>query len=166
MFYNPLSYVFTFSGPSNQGVIGRGYLRGRLFHLNQMYARERPGAQSRAALISNFDKLNEVWLWQRRLGHPSFSVMKKTMHTLFIGVDESVLRCETCVLAKCHRATYSPSISNKSILSFELIHSDVWGHSRESTISGMKYFVLFINDCIRLLWVVLLKTKDKVFLAF
>ncbi|PRQ58292.1 putative RNA-directed DNA polymerase [Rosa chinensis] len=147
-------------------LIGRGYLRGRLFHLDQTYAGEKPGAPSRAALTLNSDKLSEVWLWHRRLGHPSFSLMRKTMPTLFIGVDESVLHCETCVLAKSHRATYSPSISNKSVIPFELIHSDVWGPSREPTVSGMRYFVLFIDDCTRLTWVTLLKTKDEVFPAF
>ncbi|KAM7531145.1 hypothetical protein LguiB_034555 [Lonicera macranthoides] len=72
------------------------------------------------------------------------------MPTLFIDINESVLYCETCVLAKSHCATYSPSFSNKSIIPFELIHSDVWGPSKESTISGMRYFVLFIDDCTRL----------------
>ncbi|PRQ17544.1 putative RNA-directed DNA polymerase [Rosa chinensis] len=147
-------------------LIGRGYLRGRLFHLDQTYAGEKPGAQSRTALTSNSDKLSEVWLWHRRLGHPSFSLMKKYMPTLFIGVNESVLRCETCVLAKSHRATYPPSFSNKSVIPFELIHSDVWGPSREPTVSGMRYFVLFIDDCTRLSWVALLRTKDEVFPAF
>ena len=74
-------------------LLGRGYLRGRLFRLDQTYAGEKPGAQPRTALMSTSDKLGEVWLWHRRLGHPSFSVMKKSMPSLFIGVDESVLRC-------------------------------------------------------------------------
>ncbi|PRQ29721.1 putative RNA-directed DNA polymerase [Rosa chinensis] len=147
-------------------IVGRGYLRGRLFHLDQTYAGEKPGAQSRVALTSNSDKISEIWLWHRRLGHPSFSLMKTTMPTLFIGVNESALRCETCVLAKSHRATYSPRMSNKSVIPFELIHSDVWGPSREPTVSGMRYFVLFIDDCTRLSWVALLKTKDEVFPAF
>ena len=92
--------------------------------------------------------------------------MKKSMPSLFIGVDESVLHCETCVLGKSHRSTYSPRISNKSVVPFELIHSDVWGPSKEPTVSGMRYYVSFIDDCTRLTWVVLLKTKDEVFPAF
>ncbi|PRQ52211.1 putative GAG-pre-integrase domain-containing protein [Rosa chinensis] len=87
-------------------IVGRGYMRGRLFHLDQTYAGEKPGAQSRVALTSNSDKISEIWLWHRRLGHPSFSLMKTTMPTLFIGVNESALRCETCVLAKSHRRAH------------------------------------------------------------
>ncbi|PRQ49627.1 putative RNA-directed DNA polymerase [Rosa chinensis] len=120
-------------------IVGRGYLRVRLFHLDQTYAGEKPGAQSRVALTSNSDKISEIWLWHRHLGHHSFSLMKTTMPTLFIGVNESALRCETYVLAKSHRATYSPRVSNKSVIPFELIHSDVWGPSREPTVSGMRY---------------------------
>ena len=147
-------------------LIGRGYLRGRLFHLDQTYAGEKPGAPSRTALISTSDKLSEVWLWHRRLGHSSFSVMKKSMPNLFISVDESLLCCETCVLGKSHRSTYSPSTSNKRIIPFELIHSDVWGPSQESIVSGMRYYVSFIDDCTRLSWIVLLKPKDEVFPLF
>ena len=147
-------------------LLGRGYLRGRLYHLDQTYVGEKPGTQSRTALITTSDRLSEVWLWHRRLGHPSFPVMKKSMPSLFIGVDESVLRCETCVLGKSHRSTYSPSLSQKSVVPFELIHSDVWGPSQEPTVSGMRYYVSFIDDCTRLTWVVLLRTKDEVFPAF
>ena len=34
------------------------------------------------------------------------------------------------------------------------------------TLTGMKYFVLFIDDFTRLTWVVLLKKRDVVFSAF
>lgn len=51
--------------------------------------------------------------------------MKKFTPTLFIGINESVLHYETCVLAKSHRATYSPTNSNKSVIPFELICFDV-----------------------------------------
>ena len=147
-------------------IIGRGYLRGRLFRLDQNYGGEKPGARASTALTSSSDKLSEIWLWHRRLGHPSFSLMKKSIPTLFIGVSETVLHCETCVLAKSHRITYSPSISNKSTIPFELIHSDVWGPSKEPTISGMRYFVSFIDDCTRLSWISLLRTKYEVFSVF
>lgn len=71
-------------------------------------------------------------------------------------MTKSVLHCETCVLAKSHGATYSSITSNKSVIHFELIHSYVWGPFRELTISCMRYFVLFIDDCTRLSWIALL----------
>ncbi|XP_024185099.1 uncharacterized protein LOC112189935 [Rosa chinensis] len=118
-------------------IIGRGYLRGRLFHLDCMFAGMKPEKAVQAALISTgvTNRVEELWLWHRRLGHPSFSVMKKSMPSLFLGIDESKLHCESCVLAKSHRTSY-PLSTTRSSFPFELIHSDVWGPSRESTLSG------------------------------
>ncbi|XP_040362272.1 uncharacterized protein LOC112202395 [Rosa chinensis] len=145
--------------------MGKGDLRGRLFHLDCMYAEPTQAPEQPLALTLNSDRLSELWLWHRRLGHPSFGVMKKSMPSLFLGVSESSLHCETCALAKSHRSSY-PSSFHSSTMPFELIHSDVWGPSKHSTLSGMRYFVLFIDDFTRLSWVVLLKSKDSVFSAF
>ena len=117
------------------------------------------------ALTLSSDRVKEIWLWHRRMGHPSFGVMKKSMSSLFFGIKESSLHCETCVFAKSHKSSYSPSFSSSSA-PFELIHSDVWGPSKNLTLTGMKYFVLFIDDFTRLTWVVLLKKRDIVFSAF
>ncbi|PRQ35370.1 putative RNA-directed DNA polymerase [Rosa chinensis] len=146
-------------------IMGKGDLRGRLFHLDCMYAEPTQAPEQPLALTLNSDRLSELWLWHRRLGYPSFGVMKKSMPSLFLGVSESSLHCETCALAKSHRSSY-PSSFHSSTMPFELIHSDVWGPSKHSTLSGMRYFVLFIDDFTRLSWVVLLKSKDSVFSAF
>ena len=149
-----------------QETIGKEDLRGRLFHLDCMYVGEKPTPTDRHALTLSSDRLNELWLWHRRLGHPAFSVMKKLMPSLFLGIKESSLHCETCVLAKSHRVSYPSSLHNKSTMPFELIHSDVWGPSQVPTLFGMRWFVPFIDDCTRLTWVVLLKHKSAVFSAF
>lgn len=108
----------------------------------------------------NFDRLSEVWLWHIRIDRPSFSAMKKSMSSLFFGINDSTLCYETCVLAKSHRASYPPSVNDKSYV------LDVWGSFQISTQSGMHWFVLFINDCTRLTWVILLKHKSAVFPTF
>jgi len=66
-----------------------------------------------------------IWLWHRRLGHPSFGYMKHLFHELFINMSDSNLKCDTCILAKSHRVHY-PLNMNKSDVSFALIHSNVW----------------------------------------
>ena len=146
-------------------IIGRGYMRRRLFRLDQMYAGENPEKRAHAGLASNSTRESEIWLWHRHLGHPSFHTMKKLMPSLFIAMNVSDFHCETCVLAKSHRVSYPPSIS-QSAIPFELIHSDVWGPSKVPTRTGMRYYVLFIDDCTRLSWVVFLKSKSDVFGAF
>lgn len=55
------------------------------------------------------------------------------------------------------------SISNKRINSpFYLIHTDIWGPSNISNVSGSRWFVTFIDDCTHVTWVFLLKHKSDV----
>ncbi|XP_059640894.1 retrovirus-related Pol polyprotein from transposon TNT 1-94 isoform X1 [Cornus florida] len=49
---------------------------------------------------------------------------------------------------------------------FDLIHSDVWGPSPVTALSGHRYYVTFIDDYSRCTWVYLLKKKSDVFLLF
>lgn len=73
--------------------------------------------------------------------------------------------CDTCILAKSHRAIY-PLSMNKSDTPFALIHSNVWGPSPLSTVSGVRWFVIFVDDCTWMTWLYLTKHKDEVFSIF
>ncbi|RVX14783.1 Retrovirus-related Pol polyprotein from transposon TNT 1-94 [Vitis vinifera] len=86
--------------------------------------------------------------------------------TTTVDLDTDLaFKCETCILAKSHRVSY-PLSFNKSQMPFELIHSDVWGPSPKSTISGVRWFVIFVDDCTYMTWLYLMKNKDKVFSIF
>ena len=84
---------------------------------------------------------------------------------MFAKSDISGFRCDICELAKSHRASF-PLILNKSPSPFMVIHSDVWGPSKVPTLSGSRWFVTFIDDCTRMTWLCLMKTKDEVNLLF
>ncbi|KAI5327155.1 hypothetical protein L3X38_026551 [Prunus dulcis] len=103
----------------------------------------------------------KVWLWHKRLGHASFNYLKKLFPLLFSSLDVSSFQCDTCELAKSHRVSF-PLSSNKSLVSFSLIHSDVWGSAKIATPTGARSFVTFIYDCTSMTWVSLLKTKGEV----
>jgi len=47
-----------------------------------------------------------------------------------------------------------------------VIHSDVWGPSKVTTFGGSRWFVTFIDDCTRMTWVCLMKSKSEVNLLF
>ena len=66
-------------------------------------------------------KERQIWLWRRRLGHPSFSYMKYLFPNLFSKLLDFGFKCDTCILAKSHRVSYSTSL-NKSDIPFTLIH--------------------------------------------
>ena len=48
----------------------------------------------------------------------------------------------------------------------ELIHSDVCGNMSVPYLSGAEYFVTFIDDLTRYVWVYALKHRSEVFNAF
>ena len=48
-----------------------------------------------------------------------------------------------------------------SEFAFDLIHFDIWGPYAVPTIVGHKYFLTIVDDCTKLTWVYLMKSKSK-----
>ncbi|CAL9016053.1 unnamed protein product, partial [Prunus brigantina] len=141
-------------------ILGRGTKRGGLYYVDDFSL----GVANN--VTHTFDsKQQQIWLWHRRLGHPSFSYMKHLIPDLFSGFKDSDFTCDTCILAKSHRVPY-PLSTNKCTTPFTLIHSDVWGPSPITAPSGVRWFVTFIDDCTRMTWLYLLKNKNEVFSRF
>nr|GEV97066.1 retrovirus-related Pol polyprotein from transposon TNT 1-94 [Tanacetum cinerariifolium] len=73
--------------------------------------------------------------------------------------------CEACVKGKQYRVKFSTcQHTSKEILKY--VHSDLWGPSPVKSQGGCVYFVTFIDDYSRKVWVYFLKTKDEVFGKF
>ncbi|CAL2271706.1 unnamed protein product [Prunus armeniaca] len=141
-------------------ILGRDTKRRGLYYVDDFS----PGMAN--SVTHPFDsKQKQIWLWHRRLGHPSFSYMKHLIPYLFLGFKDSDFTCDTCILAKSHRVPY-PLSTNKCTTPFTLIHSDVWGPSPITAPSGVRWFVTFIDDCTRMTWLYLLKNKNEVFSRF
>ena len=138
-------------------IIGCGTKRGRLYYVDDFSLGR---ANHMHHTVSN--KERHIWLWHHRLGHPSFGYLKHLLPGLFSNVTHLNFKCDTCILAKSHRVSY-PLSMNKSMISFDLIHYDVWGPSPVTTSSGHRWFVLFVDDCTRMTWFYLLKHKNEVF---
>ena len=49
---------------------------------------------------------------------------------------------------------------------FALIHSDIWGPSRVSTLSHQRWFLSFVDDHTRVCWVFLLRDKSEATVVF
>ncbi|WKA11706.1 hypothetical protein VitviT2T_029179 [Vitis vinifera] len=147
-------------------TIGCGIKRGKLYYLD-LQSKDSNKLQQ-GLMADGFEgekKKSEIWLWHRRLGHASFGYLKKLFPSLFAKSDISGFRCDICELAKSHRVSF-PLILNKSLFPFMVIHYDVWGPSKVPTLSGSRWFVTFIDDCTRMTWLCLMKTKDEVNLLF
>lgn len=103
----------------------------------------------------------KVFVLHQRLGHPSL----KTMHILFLDVCkniyDNVLLCERCEMAK-HKSTISLPSRILTSSPFKLVHRDVWGPSPIVGISGVHWFITFIDDYLKFSWTFLLKHKYEV----
>ena len=47
-----------------------------------------------------------------------------------------------------------------------VIHSDIWGPATISSMSKVRYFITFIDECTRMTWVSLLHKKSDASIAF
>ena len=72
--------------------------------------------------------------------------------------------CNACQHGKAHQLPF-PISSNVSSFSLELIFSDVWGPAKTSS-GGFQYYVSFIDDYSKFVWIYLLKRKFDVFDVF
>lgn len=99
-------------------------------------------------------------LWHNRLGHPADQVLVVLKEQLNLG-NETCSPCEMCHMTKRTRERFSLS-DHKSKFLGELVHLDVWGPYRVPIKEGFKYFLTFVDDYTRVVWVYLLKTKCDV----
>ncbi|KAM1740938.1 hypothetical protein ACFX12_011118 [Malus domestica] len=144
-----------------RAVIGCGTRRGKLYYLDLTEECNNRLSQVHHVSRDESTRMKKIWLWHRRLGHPSFGYLKLLFPQLFPQFKESDFHCEICILAKSYRVSY-PLRLNKSFVPFMVVHSDVWGPARILTISGFRWFVTFIDDCTRMTWVFPMKLKSEV----
>jgi transposase InsO family protein len=73
--------------------------------------------------------------------------------------------CKHCVYGKQSRQRFKTGRhTSEGILDY--IHSDVWGPSPTISYGGSSYFVTFIDDFSRKVWIYMLKSKADVFIVF
>ena len=105
-------------------------------------------------------------LWHKRLAHLNNNSLLSLRSSNFISCnkDSLVSSCEACQLGKHNKLPFHNSVSS-TIHPFKLIHSDVWT-SHVTSISGIKYYVLFLDQYSHFLWVYPLRSKDEVFFKY
>ncbi|GJZ02717.1 putative RNA-directed DNA polymerase [Tanacetum coccineum] len=120
------------------------------------------------SIVNAIDNDDMTELWHKRLGHMSekgMSILSKK--NVLSGVhDINLKKCSHCLAGKQTRRAFKsrPSFRTENIL--DLVHSDVCGPMKTKTLGGCSYFVTFIDDHSRKVWVYTLKTKDQVLDVF
>lgn len=100
-------------------------------------------------------------LWHRRLAHVSFNTLKTVMN-IPVKTD---LKCVVCTKGKHARSPFS-EIGTRAKKLLDVIHTDVCGPFPVKSLGGAKFFVSFIDDYSRKVYVYPLKSKAEVFSKF
>ena len=106
-------------------------------------------------------------VWHNYLGHPSHQILQHLLHNYYLlvsSVKSNQSICVSCQLGNSKKLPFAES-SRVTIVSLELIHSDVW-NSPLSSINGSKCYVIFIDDFSRHTLLFPLKLKSDVFETF
>ncbi|KAK8608159.1 hypothetical protein V6N13_023590 [Hibiscus sabdariffa] len=109
---------------------------------------------------------HDSWLWHRKLGHASMSVIEKLVSkNLVRGLPKIKFSkdkiCDACVKGKHHRVSFKPinDVSTNRVL--QLIHMDLFGPIRTISLGGKSYAFVLVDDFSRYTWVLFLSTKDE-----
>ena len=155
-------YCTTFSGHEwkiTKGalVIARGKKTGTLYVTSNL--------ENIVAVADADGKSN---LWHQRLGHMSEKGMKTLLSkgklpdlkNVDVGLSEDF------IFGKQKKVSFTKIGKTPKAERLELVHTDVWGPSPVSSLAGSLYYVTFIDDSARKLWVYFLKKKSEVFDTF
>ena len=140
-------------------VVARGTKRSNLYLMQ---------ASTSSATVNVTENDSSTELWHRRLSHMSekgLSCLAKK--NLLSGLKSATLKnCAHCLAGKQKRVSFKRHPPSRKSELLELVHSDVCGPLKVRSHGGALYFVTFIDDCSRKLWVYALKTKDQVLDVF
>ncbi|KAE8709398.1 Agamous-like MADS-box protein AGL6 [Hibiscus syriacus] len=110
------------------------------------------------------------WLWHLRFGHLNFGglelLSKKEMVKGLPCINHPDQLCEGCLVGKQFRKSFPKESETRAKKPLELIHTDVCGPIKPSSLGNNNYFLLFIDDFSRKTWVYFLKQKSEVFEVF
>jgi hypothetical protein len=114
------------------------------------------------------DEVNSNELWNRRYAHINYQSLP-FLRKMVEGIPELKSThegiCKGSSLGKNIKKPF-PSSNNRSKEILDLIDSDVCIPMPVKYLGGYMYYVIFIDDYLRKMWLYLLKSKDEVFSKF
>ena len=100
------------------------------------------------------------YLWHKRLAHMSEKGLQLLAKQSLIPMakDKSSNPYDYCLFGKQHRVSFQKN-SIRKLEKLKLVYSDVCRPIEVDSLGGNKYFVAFIDDASRKIWVYQLHTK-------
>lgn len=109
-------------------------------------------------------------LWHERFGHLNFRSLKEmSTKEIVRGLPKLEVineACEECQLGKQHRESFPSKSKWISQSPLELVHTDLCGPMQVPSLGGSRYFLLFVDDYTRKIWVYCVKEKSDAFSCF
>lgn len=115
---------------------------------------------------------NNVIKWHERYGHLNLNSLKmlKTKNMVhgmnIMNNFPNKLECEICYKAKIHVLPFAKKSLNRSDSILSLVHTDICGPINPESKSGARYFVTFIDDFSRMIFVYFMKSRSEVLEIF
>ncbi|CAA7409651.1 unnamed protein product [Spirodela intermedia] len=113
--------------------------------------------------------VEEAWKWHARLGHVNMTALQKMAREELVrglpAVGQVDQLCEACLAGKQKRSPFPQQGEYRARHVLELVHSDLCGPIAPETPNGSKYFLLFVDDRSRYMWVAMLRSKDRAAVA-
>ena len=106
----------------------------------------------------------EAWLCHGRFCHQSFhtlnSMIKEGLVRGLSAIERPKELCTTCLTEKHARSPYLSSVF-RAQKPLDLVHMDLCGPIKPSTLGGKSYFLLIVDDFTRYMWISLLACKAE-----
>jgi hypothetical protein len=121
-----------------------------------------------ALAVSSDNNIQLCELWNQRMTHLHHGTLGG-LREVVRGVPQLSTEhqdvCRGCVLGNFTKASF-PSNDTRSIGVPDLVHTDVCGPMSRVSLSGREYYLTFIHEYSRKIWIYFLKTKSEVFKRF
>ena len=150
---------------SEGDVVGSATKDGSLYYLDS----ESYSLKQRVNTVKTRTGVN---IWHRRYGHLGITSLKKLAKNKLVSgmssddLSDEVELCESCIKGKLHRTPFPSTTSRRAEDKLQVVHSDVCGKVNSKSLSGGEYFLTFVDDSTRYVWVYILKQKSEVFERF
>lgn len=106
-------------------------------------------------------------LWHHKFGHPSNEILEALLKDFSVSSSSDVIThaCSHCITGKMRRLAFSEKLDRVDIPFYE-VHTDVCGLSLVVAIDGFRYYVSYVDEATRFVWIYPLINKSEVFGVF
>ena len=149
----------------DQEIVGLATKYGSLYYLNCKI-------NSQQEAVNAVTNQSNIEMWHQRFGHLNVTSLQKLANSGMIkglsgdDVSGEMDLCESCIQGKIHRSPFPTTGTERAEAPLDLVHSDVCGKINAKSLSGGEYFLTFVDDKTRFVWIFILKQKSQVFQCF